>query len=101
MEFNVFERMVLLALLPKEGNFTNLKLIRMAKEDLSFTEEENTLLNFRFEGETVHWVEGVVAPKEIDLGETVTNMIIKQLKDLDSKEKLTNEHFSLYEKFIK
>ena len=46
MKLNVLERIVLLNILPQQGSFSNLKLLRVAKEALSFTEEENKLLNF-------------------------------------------------------
>lgn len=46
---NVLERYVLLQLLPKEGTFANLKLLRVIREALSFNESENRALQFRIE----------------------------------------------------
>lgn len=103
MELSVLERLMLQAALPKEGNFTNLKLLRVAKENLSFSEEELKVLQVREVGEGADrkmiWNNGVL-DKEVDFGETVTDIIKKQLKRLDETNKLTIEHISLYEKFL-
>jgi len=133
MKLNVLERLMLLNMLPAEGSYTNLKLLRVAKERLSFTEEENRDLNFTQEADRLRWndytvmnkatgeqAEGdpeivkemanknpeafeivpIVGEKEIEIGEIVTQIIIKALKKLNDEEKLKAEHFSLYEKFI-
>jgi len=133
MKLTVLERLLLLNILPAEGSYTNLKLLREAKENLSFTEEENRELGFRQQADQIIWnefqtinkatgkkVEGdpalvskminknpdtfdkvsVVGEKEIDIGEVVTQIIVKELKKLNDGEKLKNEHVSLYEKFI-
>ena len=103
MELSVLERLMLQAVLPKEGNFTNLKLLRVAKENLSFSEEELKVLQVREVGEgadrKMMWNNGV-SDKNIEFGDTVTDIIKKQLKRLDETNKLTIEHISLYEKFL-
>ncbi len=99
LKFSVLERLILLNVLPQEANFFNFKLLRVVKEELSFTEEENKLLNFRQVDKQTVW-DDTVQPKEIVIGEVVTEMIKKALKELDGKEKLTQDHISLYEKFI-
>ena len=50
MQLSVLERLTILGLLPTKGNYTNLKLLRVAKEELSFSDEEHKALNFRQEG---------------------------------------------------
>jgi len=100
MTLNVLERLLLLNLLPAEGSYTNLKLMRKAKENLSFTEDENKLLNFKQDGDSLRWADNVVPDKEIDIGEIVTQIIVKALKKLNDEEKLKIEQASLYEKFV-
>jgi len=100
MKLNVLDRIVLMNLLPKEGSFANIKLLRVARESLSFDELENKRLNFRQEGDRMFWDQDAkVIDKEIEFGEIVTQMIVKELKKLDGEEKLTEEHFPLFEKF--
>lgn len=133
MELNVLERFGLLGILPKEGSFLNLKLVRLVREELSFTEAENKALQFRTVNQMILWNsicltnkatgEIVKAPndvlvqmaqkdpdafevapacpnKEILFGETIEGLIVKALKDLDKSEKITEDHYSLYEKFM-
>lgn len=137
VKLNVLERLTLNGLLPKEGSFMNLKLLRLTKEDLSFNEEENKALQFRTDqgpnGPMIIWNNIVLknketgdivkAPsdilvqmankdpeafeaspacpdKEFIFGEVIEKLIIKALKDLDKAEKITEEHYSLYEKFM-
>jgi len=104
MQLSVLERLLVQSLIPTTANFTNLKLIRKAREALSFTEEENKLLVFRHDGVGADtktlWNDGVVGEREIDLGDTVFGLVVKELKKLDSENKLTSDHFSIYEKFV-
>jgi len=100
MELTVKERLVLMATLPKEGSFTILKLLRKLKEDLSFDDSENKKLRFVQEGDMVRWDETQNIVKDIKTGETMMNLIVNALKELDRKGKLTEDHFTLYEKFV-
>ena len=100
MKLNVLERIVVSEILPKEGSFMNLKLVRTVKEELSFSEEENKALEFNQIGTSLKWKENVIEDKEFNFGEVVTKLIISKLKELDESEDLTENHFSLYEKFI-
>jgi hypothetical protein len=137
VELDVLERITLLSILPKEGTFLNLKLVRLVREDLSFTEEENNGLQFRnvVQGDQQMMVWNVLAvtlkktgaivkapseilsqmlekdpdlfdvapscpPKEFIFGETIEGIIVKSLTELDKAAKITQEHYSLYEKFM-
>ena len=102
MELNVLERLIVLNLLPNEGTFTNLKLIRVAREELSFNEEEHKALKFQQTGEQVQWNQeaGSSILKDVNLGEVVSLMLVDALKKLNSEAKLKEEHYSLYEKFV-
>ena len=101
MKLNVRERLVALNLLPQEGTFTNLKLIRVAREELSFNEAENKALKFQQKDNQLMWNPKAETIKEINLGEMVSLMLVDALKKLDTDGKLREEHFSLYEKMIK
>ena len=103
-KLSVVERIVLLNLLPKEGNFNTLKLIRVARESLSFNDIENQKLKFKQNGDQVVWdVQGAIdidAHFETEIGETANQLIVDELTKLDKEGKLTDETFSLYEKFM-
>jgi len=100
MELSVIERILLLQVLPVEGSYLNLKLLRETKEELSFTEEENKLLGFTQKEQQLTWKEGVVMDREYSFGEVVSDLIVSGLKDLDKQEKLTENHMVLWERFM-
>ncbi len=100
MELTVLERLIIQNLLPAEANFLTLKLMRTLREDLSFSDDEIKTLKIRQEGDQVKWDESNVSTKDVKVGETMLNMLTEILKKLNDENKLTNEHFSIYEKFM-
>lgn len=108
MILNILDRVVLSNILPKEGTFQNLRLLRVVKEEISFNEEENKLLKFRQEGTQLLWESKLVDGKQVDvfperdfrIGDVVTKLIRDELEKLNSEAKLTEQHFSVYEKFV-
>jgi len=101
MELGVFERLILLNVLPKESDITSIKLIRKLREDLSFSEEEHKALQFKTEGGRMLWVADVVKPKEVAIGEKASDIIVSALKKLNNEKKLQEEHIPIYERFVK
>jgi len=99
VELSVVERLNLMNLLPNEGTYINLKLVRVAREELSFSDEEVKVLGFVQDGDQVRWNMKANILKDVRLGEVVTLMVIDSLKKFDEGEKLKNDHFSLFEKF--
>jgi len=129
LKLTVYERIVLQNILPQEGDFITLKLVRKLKEALAFSEKEIAEINFRS-----HWkcpkcgkVEiSAEMPKCPDCGiymipagsvtwdETKAKKVVKDvfmgakmlalcestLKKLSDEGKLTEQHMSLYEKFV-
>ena len=104
MKLSVLERILLGNLLAsQEGNFATLKLVRKAREALSFNDEENKKLGFVQDGQQLKWgLDAAIELAEVEIGfsDTVNLLIRKILKDLNDQAKLTDQHFSLYEKFM-
>ena len=102
IDLTVLERLVLLNVMPKEGNFTTLKLVRKFREELSFDEAENKALGFKQEGDQVKWNEAANIVKKFEIGDDskVRELIRDALKKLSDEKKLRDEHFTLYEKFV-
>jgi len=107
MNLNVFERLLLRNIVPQiQGwNFGHIKEAREMLENL-FTPEEEKQLNIQVEGQTVKWQSKdeagneIPQSKEIAISDGLKEKIAKFLKDLDQKEQLGLEHYSLFEKFI-
>lgn len=100
MEFDVKERLVLMGLLPKESNFVTLKLTKNLMEELSFSEEEHRTLKFNQEGTQLKWDTTAKVVKDVHIGDMMMEIIVKELKEMDKSNKLTPDHFSLFEKLI-
>jgi|ETNvirnome_2_300_1030623.scaffolds.fasta_scaffold00681_14 hypothetical protein len=108
----VIQRAVVANILPKEGNITNMRLLREFREMLSFTEEENKLYQPRYEvdGKSKQQMfiyrtvddEGQLVPqeKEFEVGDVVAKLIEGELKELDKAGKLKDEHIDLYNTFV-
>lgn len=97
---SVLERLVLLQILPAEGNFTTLKIVRKLREDLSFDEAEHAKYQFEVNEAGVRWNPDEDQNKEIQIGEKATDLIVERLKDLDQQQKLNASHYTLFEKFV-
>ena len=100
MELKVSDRLILLNLLPKEGDFTTLKIVRKLREDLSFSEAEHKALEFKQENGNIQWKQAGDIPKDIPIGEKASDIIVDVLKKLDKEKKLQESHFNLYERFV-
>ena len=102
IKLNVYERLVMLNILPKEGNFITLKIVRQLREGLSFDEKEIKELKLTIDPAkgNATWEQDKDPNKEIEIGREAKKVIVESLEKLDKDEKLTQEHFSLYEKFV-
>ena len=100
MELSVRERLVLLSVLPQEGNFITLKVVRQLREALSFSEEELKQYQFVQSEGRVTWDDKAEQVKEIEIGEKAMDIISEALKKLNEDKKLKDEHFTIYEKFV-
>ena len=100
MKLNVFERLMLLPILPKEGNFVTLKILRNLNSNLGLNEAEYKEFEIKQENDKVTWNQKGNEEREIEIGEKATDIIVEALKELDKNKKLTERYFSLYEKFV-
>lgn len=103
MVLTVKERLLLGGILPKQGDFSTLKIVTKLQLDLSFSEEEHKVLQFVSKDGMINWnvEEDKKAPKDIPIGEKATDVVVETLKKLSTEKKLTLEYMSLYEKFVK
>ena len=103
MLLEVQERLALMELLPREGDYAAIRELRRAREMINFTPEENEALKFEQKGEGILvWdvKAGVDLVRDIPVSEWATNQIRQKLINLSNDKELTEPHFSLYEKFV-
>ena len=129
MKLTVHERILLQNILPKEGDFITLKLVRKLREALAFNEKEIIDIGFKN-----HWtcpkcekkevasempkcpdcdiymiLAGQVTwdddkakkvVKDVFMGNKMLALCESTLKKLSDEQKLTDQHMSLYSKFV-
>lgn len=100
MELSVAERLLLLGLLPKEGDITTVRIVHDLRRELSFTEEEHAALGVTIEDGRIHWDGAAEAPRDVPIGGKAQALIVSALEDLSDNGKLTEQHLGLYEKFV-
>lgn len=97
---SVKERLVLASILPSEGDFITYKTVRKLKEDLSFSDEEQESLKFKLlDGRTV-WNNLNEKPKAVEFSDFAVDLIRKILDKINKDNKINDDNFSLYEKFM-
>jgi fructosamine-3-kinase len=101
MKLNLSERLTILGILPKEGSFVTLQIIRDLQKNLSPTEEEFKEFEIKQDAQKIGWNAKGAIEKEIKLGEKAQDIVVEVLKELDKNKKLSLQHVSLWEKFVK
>jgi len=98
-QLNVGERLIILQLLPKEGNFTTLRLIRDLAAKVGLSADELVEFDLKQDGSQVKWNAEGSKEKPFELKFKEIELITKELQKLDKENKLGFNHFTLFEKF--
>ena len=102
MKLYIPERLLLLGMLPKEGDYAALKELRRGKEILAFTPQESQDYEIvQHEGGRIPWnAEGNSYMADLPLSLWLSTVVQEELRKLNKEKKLTERELSLYEKFI-
>lgn|SRR3990167_5215000 len=100
MLLSVKERLLILGVLPHEGDVTTLKIIRDLKQSLGFSEDEYKALAFKQTNNQVTWTPQTPAYKDFLIGEKATDIIVGSLKHLADAKKLGEHLLALYERLV-
>ena len=103
MKLNVVERLMLMPLLPQEGSFVTLRLVRTMVQKIGMSAEELKEFDIKESADSdkkiITWNKKGDMEKDLKFEDKEIEVIVKALNDLNSKEKLSQREFSLYEKF--
>ena len=99
MKLNLNERFAVLQIIPQEGNFATLKIVNDLKLVLAPSETEHKEFEITQDSEMLKWNLKGNEEREIKMGEKATDLIAEALKKLDEDAKLTQNQFTIYEKF--
>jgi len=103
VKLNMFERLVVMGLLPQLGNIATLRLVMEQNLILGASDEESAAagLGPSPEGGVIAKYGWDKVPEiEFTFKETVLGWIRDALQKLEDSERLTMEHFRVYEKFM-
>jgi hypothetical protein len=100
MNLSVLDRVILLTVLPREGDFSTLRILQDLKMALSFTEVEVKKFNIAVNPEVGNTTWENDEDIEVPMGEKATDIVVEALKELNRKKKLTLDMMETYEKFI-
>ena len=98
-KLGVKDRLVLLGILPPEGNLATIRIVRELREALSFSETEHADLQMVQEDGQIRWEEGAVPDRPIEIGAKGQEIVRDALAKLDKDEKLTADHLALCDTF--
>jgi len=88
-------------MIPPTGDIKSLKLMRVFREDLSFSDAEHKEVDFQtLPNGSVKWTNGKIKPKEVKVSPVVQSVIITLLTDMDKEKTLTENHIDLWDMFV-
>ena len=97
MELSIKDRIVLLNILPKEGNLTTIRQLRELREALSFSDDEAASLEMHEDEGRIFW-NGEVT-KDVTIGARMMTLIADEFDALDKGGRFKDEMLDTYEKF--
>ena len=98
-KLNVGERMMVLTVLPKEGSFVTIRLIRTLISRLALSAQEIQDFEIVQEQEALHFNSKGSIELDFDFADVEFDLIRKQLKELDEGCKLKPDMITIYQKF--
>jgi len=99
MLLTVKERLLLLNILPREGDLSTIRIIAKLRASLSFSEEEHQALKFNQAPEGFTWEPSAPQTAEIDIGPKAQTVVRDNLDRLNSEKKLTEDYLPVWDKF--
>jgi len=104
VKLKIMNRLSLSGLLTNKGDITTLKVLRELREELSFTPEEHTAINFQPQpGGKLIWNDDADPNIEVEftgIREIILEKVKTQLREMEKKGELLLDYLSLYEVLI-
>ena len=98
MLVSVKERLLLMNMLPVEGDLAELRMIRQLQDDLGFIEAEKAKLNFSVKDNQITWAAEHDTPIDVALSKERRELLDRAFLKLDADKRLTMAHLDLHER---
>jgi hypothetical protein len=99
VEMGIMDRIVLMQVLPPEGNLITMRVLREFKAQLDFTADEIKAREIRTEGGMMQW-NGEGDKKIVEVSAAVRDIIKAAFKKLDDEKKITVQMLPVYDLFL-
>lgn len=99
MELNIQERLILSRLIPEKGNFETMSTVENLRKALLFTEEEVEKFEIKQTDTAISWNEQAFERIDISLSTKGEALVIEALEELDKKEELGAQEYTLFKRF--
>jgi len=100
MKLGVANRLLLLGLLPEQGNILTLRVVREARQLLEFKADEVNRFEIVQSGPSFRWNQEKAEEVEIALSDAALGIAREAIKKQDAENKLTVVHIPLWEKLV-
>lgn len=100
MLLTVMDRLVVLNVLPQEGDIITVRTLHELHQKLGFSQEEQEACGLKDNGGSVTFDDTAVEEKEIEIGSKELVLIVEALQSLDAQKKLTASHLATWDKFV-
>jgi hypothetical protein len=96
----VHERLVLVSILPNQGNYIQLQVARGLASRVNLSAKEIESVELKADGPKISWNPEKDTPVEFEFNKVEEREIATALKKLDSESKLEPRHLELFDKFV-
>ena len=101
MLLTIAERLMVQSVLPSKSDYLTLCVARDVRDAVDFTQDEIAMGGIRATEKGYKWAPEVDTDEaDIELGEAETGLIVIELKKLNEGRSLTDNHYSIYRKFV-
>jgi len=100
MKLHVRDRLLLLQMLPAEGDLTMIRIVRKLREALSFTEIEHAEFQLTLKGNNYTWNPANDVGAEIEIGAKAKEIIGIGFEALNKSGKFTEAHLAIYDQIM-
>jgi len=102
MKLGILDRIALLSVLPTEGNFVTMAIVKDLHEKVMIHKKEREAIGFTLtESGRGHWNTEKAKEVEYEFDEAEHEVVRKALEKMDQREQLGQDHLGIYKLFMK
>ncbi len=102
VELSVLERVLLLQVLPAEGNLLTVRSVKAIRDAVEFGDEEQDRIKMKVIGQQIAWDPKLADEADREVAFSARGLVVIEdaLKALETKSALRPEYLTLWDKFV-